>query len=67
MDISGLSDSGLMGLAQAMNDSKLQEKIGASVMKMAHDQAKQEGQDALQLIASATPSGSLGHHLDVWA
>lgn len=67
MDISGLSDSGLMALAQAMNDSKLQEKIGASVMKMANDQAKREGQDALQLIASAMPSGSLGHNLDVWA
>ncbi len=67
MDISGLSDSGLLSLAQAMNADKLQEKISTSVMKMANDQAKQEGQNALELISSAEPSGALGHNVNVWA
>lgn len=67
MDISGLSDAGLMALAQSMNADKLQEKVGTAVMKMANDQAKQEGQDALRLIASAAPAGSLGHNINVWA
>jgi len=67
MNISGLSDSGMIAMAQTLNASKVQENVGAAVLKMANDQAKQEGQDALQLIASSTPSGPLGHHLDVMA
>jgi hypothetical protein len=67
MDISGLSDSGLMALAQSMNANRLQEKISTSVMAMAQKQTEQDGQNALQLIASASPTGSQGMHFDAWA
>lgn len=67
MDISGLSDHGMMGLAQTLNANKLQEKVGTAMLKMANDQTKQDGQDALKLIASSTPTGPLGHNLDVTA
>lgn len=42
MDISGLSDSGMIAMAQTLNASKVQEKVGAAVLKMANDQAKQK-------------------------
>ncbi len=66
MDISGLSDSGLIAFAQSLQSSKLQEQVGMSVLKMANDQIKQDGQNALSLIGSV-PSGPLGNNLDVTA
>ncbi len=67
MDISGLSDSGLMALAQSMTANKLQEQVSTSIMSMANKQAEQEGQNALELIASSDPSSSLGRNVNVMA
>lgn len=50
MDISGLSYSGLIALAQSLKASKLQEQVGTAVMKMANKQAEQQSENALQFI-----------------
>lgn len=63
----GLSDSGLIVLAQSLKASKLQEQVGTAVAAMANKQAEQQGENALQLIASASPIGSLGHNVDMMA
>lgn len=67
MDISGLSDTGLIAYAQSLNASRLQDKVSVSVMAMANRQAEQQGQNALQLIASADPSSPLGNNFNVMA
>lgn len=66
MDISALSDSGLVALAQSLHAAKLQDQVGTSVLKLANDQIKQDGENALRLIGSV-PSGSLGNNVDVMA
>jgi len=49
-----------------MKASKLQEQVSTSVAAMANKQAKQEGENALELIASSEPS-SLGSNVNVTA
>ncbi len=67
MDISGLSSSGLVSLAQSLSANKLQDNIGIAVLELANDQTKQDGENILQLINSTTPVGPLGHNIDVKA
>jgi hypothetical protein len=66
MDISNLSNSGLATLAQALQTQKLQQQVGTAVLAIANDQIKQDGQNALKLIASAS-LGPVGGNLDVTA
>lgn len=67
MEISG---SQLASLANLMSTSQLQKQHETAVLKMAQDQVKQNGENALQLI-EATPcsacGGALGAKLDVMA
>ncbi len=46
MDISALSDRGLVALVLSLHASKLQEKVDTSVLKLANDQIKQDGENA---------------------
>jgi hypothetical protein len=66
MNISGVSDSGLAALSSMISSTKAQDQAATKVLKLANDQIRQEGADALKLIES-TPVGSLGHNLDVRA
>jgi hypothetical protein len=50
--------------------TKLQQQKDVAVLKMANDQMKQEGKNAIQLIQSvpnASPGGPVGSKLDVFA
>ena len=67
MDISGLSNSGLVSLAQSLSANKLQDNISIAMLDIANDQTKQDGENILQLINATTPVGPLGHNIDVKA
>lgn len=67
MNISGVSDAGLRAVAQTLSSNKLQESVGMAVQKLANNQAKQEGDNAVQLINASAPVGSLGNNIDVKA
>jgi len=67
MGISGVSDAGLRSVAQTLSSNKLQESVGMAVQKLANNQAKQEGDNAVQLINASAPVGSLGNNIDVKA
>jgi hypothetical protein len=67
MGISGVSDAGLRAVAQTLSSNKLQESVGMAVQKLANNQAKQEGDNAVQLINASAPVGSLGNNIDVKA
>lgn len=67
MDISGISDSGLVSLAQNMSAKRLHDNVGIAVQKMANDQLKIDGNNMIQLINGAAPApvGPLGNNIDV--
>lgn len=67
MDISGISDSGLVSLAQSLSTKKLQDNVGTAMLKLANDQSKQSGESMIQLVQSSGPVGPLGHNIDVKA
>lgn len=64
MDVSSLSNAGLVNLAQAMTGARAQLQVQVAMVKLANDQIQQDGAAALQLI-EATPLGSQGLHIDL--
>lgn len=67
MEISGNS---LSVLSQMVGAGQVQQQHQAAVLKLANDQVKQNGENAMQLLQSVpkpAPSGPLGQHLDVMA
>lgn len=67
MEIQGTASSVLSQMLGAGQTSQAHE---AAVLKLANDQIKQNGENALQLVQAVPkpgPNGNLGHHLDVMA
>lgn len=67
MDIQGTQST---VLSQMLGATQVSQAHETAVLKMANDQIKQNGANALQLVQSVptpSPNGSLGHHLDVMA
>lgn len=63
-----ISSSGMAGLAQMLSAGQLQQQHQTAVLKMANDQAKQNGENALQLlqaIPKPTANGALGQNIDI--
>jgi len=66
VDISGLSDNGMLALVQMLNARKAQEQAHISALKLANEQIERNGENAILLIQTA-PYGSLGNTTDIWA
>lgn len=68
MEISATNSASV--LSQMLGSSKTPQGHEAAVLKMANDQMKQNGENALQLLQAVPkpePTGSVGRHLDVMA
>lgn len=61
-----ISSDSMMRVSQMINNVAPQDDVSMAVMKIAQDQTKQDGENAIQLIKSV-PDGSLGHHFDARA
>jgi hypothetical protein len=66
MDVSSVG----VNVGQLFASSKLQQQKDVAILKMANDQLKQDGENAIQLIQSlpqATSDNPVGSLLDVFA
>lgn len=68
MDISNTNNSA--SLTQMLGGVNVRQQQETAVLKMANNQAKQDGENALRLVQSvpgAKPQGPLGNNLDATA